>query len=491
MQPTGWGPYYLYTRNTHWIPAGNRVLEDYFPRRTDVVLEQFISRGLYPGVAAPTFHVDGVPQHGGQVVPGSMLSMQAPSGVIWYTLDGQDPRRPAQAARVVAVHTLVAEDAAKRVLVPEREIDNSWKGGAPFNDSSWTALTGAPGGVGYEQSAGYESLIGLDVNDLMFGKNRSCYIRIPFHLDVDPARFGHMMLRIRSDDGFVAYLNGREMLRVRFQGTPTWDCGSYGTHEADDAELFVVSRSLPLLRRGDNVLAIHGMNSATDSFDFLILASLEAVESTADRDSGLSGAAIRYDGPVILDRTAHVRARVLERRKLERTDRGGLHHPARRRTMTRVNEWACSPACPSSPSASSTGPGIPRPSWASSPPCVPPLPGPWRILIVSIPFHFHARHGHRQKTTVTPSPWRTGGSSHHTSWCVIDGIGVRRHLAFIDENQSQSRIRNDLASFLDVRALDALDLRVANGVHGEHDGVGEHLARAPRWDTGRCPISFI
>lgn len=311
VQPTGWGPYYLYTRDAHWIPAGNRVLADYFPRRTGVVLEQFISRGLYPSVEAPAFHVGGVPQHGGQVAPGSGLSMQAPSGVVWYTLDGQDPRRPAQGARVIAVHTLVAEDAAKRVLVPEQEIDGSWKGGASFNDSFWTAVTGTPGGVGYEQSAGYESLISLDVNDWMFGKNRSCYIRIPFRTDVDPAKLGHMMLKIRYDDGFIAYLNGREMLRVLFQGTPTWDCGSHGTHEADDAELFVVSGSLHLLRRGDNILAIHGMNSATDSFDFLISACLEAVESAADRDSGLSGAAIRYDGPVTLDRTTRVRARVL------------------------------------------------------------------------------------------------------------------------------------------------------------------------------------
>jgi hypothetical protein len=311
VYPYEWGPYSLYTRDDFWLPARNRVLDEYFPRRTDTVLEQFRSRGLYPGVDAPTFHVDGVPQHGGPVASGSKLTMQAASGVIWYTLDGTDPRRPAQGARVVAAHTLIPEEASKRVLVPSRSIDDSWKGGASFNDSSWTLATGAPGGVGYEHSGGYEPLIGLDVHNEMYGRSRTCYLRIPFRLDVDPARFDHLMLRIRYDDAFVAYLNGVEIRRALFQGEPTWNSGAYGTHEGDDAELFEVSAGLHLLGRGDNILAIHGMNSATDSTDFLISAALEAVESTFAQDSGLSATATQHISPIIASKTVQVRARVL------------------------------------------------------------------------------------------------------------------------------------------------------------------------------------
>ena len=42
---------------------------------------------MYPNVVAPTFN-----QHGGQVVTGFQLTMTAPAGTIYYTLDGSDPR---------------------------------------------------------------------------------------------------------------------------------------------------------------------------------------------------------------------------------------------------------------------------------------------------------------------------------------------------------------------------------------------------------------
>jgi hypothetical protein len=41
------GPYELYTRNEHWRPEVERLLKDYFPRRSEAVLNQFAERGLY------------------------------------------------------------------------------------------------------------------------------------------------------------------------------------------------------------------------------------------------------------------------------------------------------------------------------------------------------------------------------------------------------------------------------------------------------------
>jgi hypothetical protein len=42
------GPYALYTRDDHWRPEVQRLLRDYFPRRTAAVLQQFREAGLYP-----------------------------------------------------------------------------------------------------------------------------------------------------------------------------------------------------------------------------------------------------------------------------------------------------------------------------------------------------------------------------------------------------------------------------------------------------------
>jgi hypothetical protein len=81
------GPYPLYTRDTHWLPELNRILTGYFPQRTNIVLNQFRGAGLYPSVAAPVFN-----QHGGVIEAGFSLTMTAPTGTLYFTADGSDPR---------------------------------------------------------------------------------------------------------------------------------------------------------------------------------------------------------------------------------------------------------------------------------------------------------------------------------------------------------------------------------------------------------------
>jgi hypothetical protein len=48
VHPYKTGPYERYTRNEHWRPEIDRLLNDYFPKRTGVAVEQFRSAGLYP-----------------------------------------------------------------------------------------------------------------------------------------------------------------------------------------------------------------------------------------------------------------------------------------------------------------------------------------------------------------------------------------------------------------------------------------------------------
>ena len=62
------------------------------PIRTGIVLDQFRGNGLYPTLEAPSFLVGGVDTHGGHVLAGTGLRIDAPSGQVYYTLDGSDPR---------------------------------------------------------------------------------------------------------------------------------------------------------------------------------------------------------------------------------------------------------------------------------------------------------------------------------------------------------------------------------------------------------------
>jgi len=87
------GPYNLYTRNDFWIPEKNRLINNYFPRRTDITINQLRSHGLYPNIDAPQFRINGSYKHGGRIAPNARLTMSA-TGTILYTLDGTDTRLP-------------------------------------------------------------------------------------------------------------------------------------------------------------------------------------------------------------------------------------------------------------------------------------------------------------------------------------------------------------------------------------------------------------
>ncbi len=179
-----------------------------------------------------------------------------------------------------------------------------------FDDSSWTAGTG---GVGYEASGGaYPDYFDIDVLDQMHNLNGSCYIRIPF--TVSGAEFANMMLKIRYDDGFVAYINGAEVARRNFTGDPAWDSTASGSNSDDAAVTLAtidISDHAGLLWEGTNLLAIHGLNTSVSSSDFLISAELVAGEIS---QGAVSPTAIAYTGSFALAQSTPVKARAFDGR---------------------------------------------------------------------------------------------------------------------------------------------------------------------------------
>lgn len=82
-----------YTRDD-WLATQNDMLVNYFPQRTDVVVAQFDARNWLVSLAAPVFS-----QHGGTVPTGTTITLQKPprspgAALLYYTLDGSDPRLP-------------------------------------------------------------------------------------------------------------------------------------------------------------------------------------------------------------------------------------------------------------------------------------------------------------------------------------------------------------------------------------------------------------
>ncbi len=299
----------------NWLDfQNNNMLKSFFPGRSTTVLGWLKNAGLYPNTDAPVFRINGSYKHGGLILPTNRFSMTAATGTIYYTLDGSDPRLPQTLPDDSTSTTLVRENAAKRVLVPTSNISSNWKGGGVFNDSAWRLNTGNPGGVGYERSSGYQNLIKLDLEDQMYGKNDTCYIRILFVFNDSPDDFDFMTLKVRYDDGFIAYINGVEAARRNFTGTPTWNSSANGSRsdsEAVNFENIDVSAYLSAVKPGNNILAIHGLNTSTTSSDFLISAELVAGRSSSPGDGGTSPGMLQYTGPITLPHSVHVKARVL------------------------------------------------------------------------------------------------------------------------------------------------------------------------------------
>ena len=123
-----------------------------------------------------------------------------------------------------------------------------------------------------------------------------------------------LTLKVRYDDGFVAYINGTEVARVNIPGSPgelvPWDESASSNHSDNLAEQFLAidaTAGVPHLRAGNNVLAIQALNSGKASSDFLIWPKLEA----ATVGDGPSPSAISYSGSLDLESSATVKARVL------------------------------------------------------------------------------------------------------------------------------------------------------------------------------------
>ncbi|MEN6307692.1 MAG: lamin tail domain-containing protein [Anaerohalosphaeraceae bacterium] len=302
------------------IPNINRFIPDtYIPSREDIFFNQCRSRSLFT-FAGPRFLINGQDTRQDHVVENTLMSMQnatGQSGDIYYTLDGSDPRL-SLGERTATNVVLVPENAAKKVLVPTGNIGSNWRSQVNYSDSNWTdgtpADTTKTGGVGYEINTGEGTsgvpYISYDVKSKMYNGNTSVYIRIPFTVNAQQlATWNYMTLKMRYDDGFIAYINGTEVYRTGISATPSWSSGSSLSHENSSVESFSLNNYLSALKDGTNLLAIQGLNYGSGSTDFLVSAILEA--GTTVNSQGVSPKAVKYTAPIALNRSVRVNARTL------------------------------------------------------------------------------------------------------------------------------------------------------------------------------------
>ena len=211
---------------------------------------------------------------------GEFLALVAPDGRA--VVSSYSPEFPEQYRDIsygigsggpVSAATFFEVGASVTYHVPSEDIGSAWQSPG-FNDSSWTAAhTGL--GWGYSSTVGDDIAADGDLTANMKGNNASIYIRIPFDV-TDPAEVVTLTLKMKMDDGFAAYLNGSLVATSKAPAPLLFDSKSTSRSEVDVGDPF---EFFPLefagaLVAGENILAIHGLNDAVSSSDFLVIPEL-------------------------------------------------------------------------------------------------------------------------------------------------------------------------------------------------------------------------
>jgi hypothetical protein len=224
--------------------------------------------------------------------PNGLLTFKAKSsasgsGMIEYTIEDALGQRASGTVQIIvdgASDTLLgASDYARGWVPTHGRHDDTWT--APvFDDKNWKR---GRQGAGYERSSGYQSLISsaLNFRTQMYNKTESLYLRYAFDVD-NPDAVGQLRLRMKYDDGFVAYLNGKRVASANAPPNPRWDSGATVQHDDSLAmryESFDITAHRDQLRSGKNILAIQGLNSGLTSSDMLIVAEIVATDAGKSR----------------------------------------------------------------------------------------------------------------------------------------------------------------------------------------------------------------
>lgn len=96
-----------YNKEDNWEPEIERVYNSFFPVRTNITISQLRNVGLYPTVETPKIYRNGelLTEQEYFINPGWIIDLENPSptGTLYYTLDGTDPRKLGGQVRMEAI----------------------------------------------------------------------------------------------------------------------------------------------------------------------------------------------------------------------------------------------------------------------------------------------------------------------------------------------------------------------------------------------------
>jgi len=151
------------------------------------------------------------------------------------------------------------------------------------------------------------NFVRTDVGPVMSNVNATAHIRLSFPVQ-NPTNVSSVTLRMRYDDGVVAYLNGVEVVRANAPAVLNFNSAATGAHSPATLEQFTFNNTA--LRAGTNILALHGLNETAAGEDFLALAEVilqtttelspSPLYFTVPTPGAINGGGVANPGPAIL-----------------------------------------------------------------------------------------------------------------------------------------------------------------------------------------------
>ena len=176
--------------------------------------------------------------------------------------------------------SIVRPNAMVRYFIPtDATLGSSWLEPADsFNDNQWKEVKHP---VGFETTGGtLERLVTTSIADDMRGTNASGYFRFPFTFDSANKRIVGGEIRVTTDDGFIAYINGVEIGSFNAPDEMVFNSRATGSRSdsivASTPITIDLASNIEAIKNGNNVLAVQAMNTSPGSSDFLLGVNLIA-----------------------------------------------------------------------------------------------------------------------------------------------------------------------------------------------------------------------
>jgi hypothetical protein len=231
--------------------------------RVHEVIDQFRAVGWYPQVGAPI-----ITPNGGNIDEETEISINVPGTVVFND--------------TTIINGANGATTGKWLVPSNADVDSTWYT-TGFNDATWS--TGALG-ISYKDNNGALDnplVTSTNVGSPAGAADVPVYVRVPFTMT--STNVDSLILRMNYDDGFIAYLNGFEVARRNYVGTPTFTSVANAVHNADPNGAFEdinITSFKHLLNNGNNLLAVHALNSAASSDLFIQPALVSRTQTTLD-----------------------------------------------------------------------------------------------------------------------------------------------------------------------------------------------------------------